>query len=200
MAFQLPKLPYAYGDLEPHYDAQTVEIHHSKHHNTYTINFNKAAEAAGVSDKSAEWILTNLESIPAEKRTPLVNAGGGWWNHNFFWESLSPQGGGEPLGKLGSAIKAKWGTFAAFQEAFSNKALAHFGSGWAWLVVDKNGELQITDTHDQVCPLTQGHKPLTVIDVWEHAYYLKYKNVRPDWIKAWWNVVDWNKAEARFIA
>ena len=200
MPFELPKLPYAYNALEPHYDAQTVEIHHSKHHNTYTVNFNKAVEAAGLVGKSAEEILTNLEAIPADKRNPVINAGGGWWNHNFFWESLSPQGGGEAKGKLAAAITKKWGSFAAFKEAFTAKAFGHFGSGWAWLVVDKSGELQIIDTHDQVTPISSGLKPLTVIDVWEHAYYLKFKNVRPDWINAWWNIVNWDKAEARFTA
>lgn len=200
MAFELPKLPYAYNALEPHYDAQTVEIHHSKHHNTYTINFNKAVEAAGLEGKTVEEILTTLDSVPADKRTALINHGGGYWNHAFFWESLSPNGGGVATGKLAAAIDAKWGSFAAFQEAFTAKATGHFGSGWAWLVVDKNGELQIIDTHDQVCPLTSGYKPLTVIDVWEHAYYLKFKNVRPDWIKSWWNVVDWDRAEARYTA
>ena len=198
MAFDLPKLPYAYDALEADYDAQTVEIHHSKHHNAYTMNFNKAIEAAGLEGKSAEEILTTLDSVPADKRTALINHGGGYWNHKFFWESLSPNGGGESKGKLGSAIQAKWGSFAAFKEAFTAKATGHFGSGWAWLVVNKAGELEIIDTHDQVCPLTLGVKPLTVIDVWEHAYYLKFKNVRPDWIQSWWNVVDWDKADARF--
>ncbi|HSQ41925.1 MAG TPA: superoxide dismutase [Fibrobacteraceae bacterium] len=200
MAFELPKLPYAYDALEPHYDRQTVEIHHTKHHNTYTVNFNKAVEAAGVSNRSGDWILTHLEEIPADKRTPIINAGGGWWNHNFFWESISPKGGGEAIGKLAVAIAQKWGSFAAFKEAFTAKAIGHFGSGWAWLVVNKTGELEIVDTHDQVCPISSGLKPLTVIDVWEHAYYLKYKNVRPDWVTAWWNLVDWNKAEERFNA
>ena len=200
MAFELPKLPYAYDALEPHYDAQTVEIHHSKHHNAYTMNFNKAVEAAGLEGKSAEEILTSLDSIPADKRTAIINHGGGYWNHNFFWESISPNGGGEAKGKLAEAINAKWGNFAAFKEEFTAKAAGHFGSGWAWLVVNNSGELEIVDTHDQVCPISTGLKPLTVIDVWEHAYYLKYKNVRPEWITAWWNVADWNKAEERFNA
>ncbi|NLB62676.1 MAG: superoxide dismutase [Fibrobacter sp.] len=200
MAFELPKLPYAYDALEPHYDAQTVEIHHSKHHNAYTMNFNKAVEAAGLEGKSAEEILTSLDSIPADKRTAIINHGGGYWNHNFFWESISPNGGGEAKGKLADAINAKWGSFAAFKEEFTAKAAGHFGSGWAWLVVNNSGELEIVDTHDQVCPITTGLKPLTVIDVWEHAYYLKYKNVRPEWITAWWNVADWDKAEERFNA
>lgn len=200
MAFELPKLPYAYDALEPHYDAQTVEIHHSKHHNTYTMNLNKAVEAAGIEGKTIEEILTSLETIPAEKRTAVINHGGGYWNHTFFWESLTPQGGGAPTGKLAAAIDAKWGSFAAFQEAFSAKAATHFGSGWTWLVVNPSNELEIVETHDQVCPLSSGLKPLLVIDVWEHAYYLKFKNVRPEWIKAWWNIVNWNKAEERYTS
>lgn len=200
MAFELPKLPYAYTALEPYYDAQTLEIHYSKHHNTYTVNFNKAVDAAGLNGKTAEEILTSLDSVPADKKTALVNHGGGFWNHSFLWESLAPNAGGEAKGNLGSAIKAKWGSFAAFQEVFSAKAVGHFGSGWAWLVVNQKGELEVVDTHDQICPLTLGWKPLMVIDVWEHAYYLKFKNVRPDWVKSWWNIVNWDKAEERFNA
>ncbi len=193
MAFELPKLPYAYDALEPHYDAQTVEIHHSKHHNAYTMNFNKAVEAAGLEGKSAEEILTSLDSIPADKRTAIINHGGGYWNHNFFWESISPNGGGEAKGKLADAINAKWGSFAAFKEEFTAKAAGHFGSGWAWLVVNNSGELEIVDTHDQVCPITTGLKPLTVIDVWEHAYYLKYQNRRPEYVEAFFNVINWDE-------
>lgn len=199
MAFKLMELPYAYDALEPHYDAQTVEIHHSKHHNTYVTKLNAAAEAAGVGDKSLEEILTSLDDIPEDKRTPVRNHAGGVWNHNFFWESLAPDGGGEAVGKLADAIKDTWGSFDAFKEAFSNKAANHFGSGWAWLVVNKEGKLEITDSHDQVSPLSFGHKPLLTLDVWEHAYYLKYRNVRPDWIKAFWNMANWKKAEIRFV-
>ena len=198
MAFTLPELPYSYDALEPFYDAKTVEIHHSKHHNAYTVNFNKAVEAAGMTDKSVEDILKNLESAPAANKVALTNHGGGYWNHTFFWESMAPKAGGEANGPVGDSIKAKFGSFEAFKEAFSAKAGGHFGSGWAWLVINNQGELEVTDTHDQVCPLTAGHKPLLTIDVWEHAYYLKYKNVRPDWIAAFWSLVNWDKVNERF--
>lgn len=203
MAFTLPLLPYAYDALEPYYDAQTVEIHHAKHHKTYTDKLNAALESAGIQDNDIESILKNLNAVAEDKRGPVRNHGGGYWNHQFFWESMSPNPKGEtrqPVGRLESAIGEKFGSFEAFQEAFSTKALNHFGSGWAWLVVNQSKELEITDTHDQVCPLSLGHTPLLTIDVWEHAYYLKFKNVRPDWIKAWWNVVDWNRAAARYEA
>lgn len=200
MAFELPSLPYAYDALEPHYDAETVEIHHSKHHNTYVTKLNAAAEAAGVLDKSLQEILTSLDSISEAQRTPVRNHAGGVWNHTFFWHSLAPTGGGNPDGAVASAIEAKWGSFQAFKEEFSNKAANHFGSGWAWLVVNDSGELEITDSHDQVCPLSLGQKPLLTIDVWEHAYYLKYRNVRPDWIDAFWNMVNWAEVNRRFEA
>ena len=198
MAFTLPELPYAYDALEPYYDAQTVEIHHSKHHKAYTDKLNAAAEAAGVASKPIEDILKNLDSIPADKRTPVLNHGGGYWNHTFFWESMKPSGGGDAKGELAAEITKQFGGFTAFQEAFSAKAAGHFGSGWAWLVINKQGNLAVTDTHDQVCPLSLGETPLLTLDVWEHAYYLKYKNVRPDWIKAFWSLVNWDKAEERF--
>ncbi len=200
MSFTLPELPYSYDALEPHYDARTVEIHHSKHHATYVAKLNAAAEAAGVSDKSLEDILTSLDAIDESKRTPVRNHAGGVWNHTFFWESLAPNGGGEPSGSVASAINDSFGSFAEFKEAFSAKAANHFGSGWAWLVVNKDGKLEITDSHDQVCPLSLGQKPLLTIDVWEHAYYLKFQNVRPDWIAAFWNLVDWDNVEKRFSA
>ncbi|GHV15147.1 superoxide dismutase [Mn] [Fibrobacterales bacterium] len=211
--FELPKLPYGFADLEPNYDAATVELHYSKHHATYTANLNKAAEAAGLQGKSVEEILRNLSDAPAEQRTALTNHGGGYFNHNFFWESLSPKGkkladstlagakvgGATAADGLAAAIDSKWGSFEKFAEAFTAKALGHFGSGWVWLVVNAKGELEITDTHDQVSPITLGLKPLIVIDVWEHAYYLKYRNVRADWIKAWFNIANWEKAEERFL-
>ncbi len=198
MAFELPVLPYGYDALEPHYDAETVEIHHSKHHNTYVTKLNAAAEAAGVADKSLEDILTSLDSIPEDKRTPVRNHAGGVWNHTFFWHSLSSEGGGEPGGNIAGAINNEWGSFESFKEAFSNKAANHFGSGWAWLVLNSDGQLEIIDTHDQICPLSLGQMPLLTIDVWEHAYYLKYRNVRPDWITAFWNLVNWEEVNARF--
>jgi Fe-Mn family superoxide dismutase len=198
MAFELPKLPYSYDGLEPHYDAQTVEIHHSKHHNAYTQKLNGALDAAGISGRTIEDILSNLDSVPAEHRTAITNHGGGYYNHKFFWESMSPNGGGEPSGEVADAINSAFGSFEEFKNQFTAKAGGHFGSGWAWLVVNGDGQLEITDTHDQVCPLSLGHKPLLTIDVWEHAYYLKFKNVRPDWISSWWNVVDWNRVNERF--
>lgn len=198
MAFELPALPYAYDALEPYYDRETLEIHHSKHHQTYTTKFNEAVAAAGIEGKSVIEILTSLDSIPADKRTPVINHGGGYYNHAFFWECMSPQGGGNAQGEVADAIAKRFGSFEAFQEAFTNKAIGHFGSGWAWLVKDQQGELQITDTHDQVSPVSLGHVPLLTIDVWEHAYYLKYRNARPEWVKAYWHVIDWNKVNARF--
>jgi superoxide dismutase, Fe-Mn family len=198
MAFNLPELPYSYDALEPFYDAKTVEIHHSKHHNAYTVNFNKAVDAAGLGSKSVEDILKSLESAPSEYKTALTNHGGGYWNHSFFWESMAAKAGGEANGPVADAIKSKFGSFDAFKEAFSAKAAGHFGSGWAWLVVNTKGELEVTDTHDQICPLTVGQKPLLTLDVWEHAYYLKYKNVRPDWIAAFWSLVNWKKVNERF--
>ncbi|MDR0515817.1 MAG: superoxide dismutase [Fibromonadaceae bacterium] len=199
MPFELPKLGYAFGDLEPHYDEATVELHYSKHHATYAANFTKAAEAAGLQGKSAEEILANLASVPSEQKAALTNHGGGYYNHCFFWESLTPTGIRQAVGKLAVAIDAKWSSFEKFKDEFSAKALSHFGSGWAWLVQDQKGELLIIDTHDQICPITLGYKPITTIDIWEHAYYLKYKNVRADWIKAWWNIANWEKAEERFL-
>jgi len=198
MNFELPQLPYAFNALEPHYDAVTVEIHYSKHHAAYTANLNKAVEAAGWQSKSITEILSSLESAPEPQRAALRNHGGGYSNHCFFWESLAPKSAGKAFGKLAKAIDAKWGSFDAFAEAFTAKAMAHFGSGWVWLVKNKAGELDIVDTHDQISPVSLGLSPVIVIDVWEHAYYLKYKNVRADWIKAWWNIANWEKAEERY--
>jgi Fe-Mn family superoxide dismutase len=200
MAFTLPELPYAYNALEPHYDKETLEIHHGKHHNAYTQKLNAAVEAAGLEGKDIEDLLRSLDSIPADKRAAVLNHGGGYWNHTFFWESMGPNGGGDANGAIAEAINASFGSFSAFKEAFSNKAATHFGSGWAWLVLDENKNLVITDTHDQVCPLSLGHTALLTIDVWEHAYYLKFKNVRPDWIASFWNVVNWDKVNERFNA
>lgn len=200
MTFELPALPYSYDALEPHYDAETVEIHHSKHHNTYTEKLNVAVKAAGIEGKSIEDILTDLDSVAEDKRAPVRNHGGGYWNHSFFWESMSPNAGGEPKGTLADALKKKYGSFDEFKNLFSNKAANHFGSGWAWLVINGTGELEVIDTHDQICPLSLGHKPILTIDVWEHAYYLKFRNARPKWIEAWWNVVNWDKANDRYVA
>jgi len=200
MTFELPKLPYGFNDLEPHYDSVTVEIHYSKHHATYAANLNKAVEAAGWQGKSITEILTSLETASEQQRAALRNHGGGYHNHCLFWESLCPKSTGINSGKLSEAINAKWGNFETFSQEFTAKALGHFGSGWAWLVKNKAGELEIIDTHDQISPISLGFKPITVVDVWEHAYYLKYKNVRANWLKAWWNIVDWKKAEERYIS
>lgn len=197
MAFELPALSYAYDALEPYYDRETLEIHHSKHHQTYTTKFNEALQAAGIEGKSVLEILTSLDSIPADKRTAVINHGGGYYNHAFFWECMGPNGGGQPQGELAAALEQRFGSFDAFKEAFSAKAAGHFGSGWAWLVLDQAGELQITDTHDQVSPVSLGHVPLLTIDVWEHAYYLKYRNARPEWIKAFFEVINWDGVSQR---
>lgn len=196
MPFTLLNLPYSYAALEPYYDATTVEIHHARHHNTYVNKLNQAVELAGIEDQSLEEILKNLDSLDKEIRTVVRNHAGGVWNHNFFWESIKPNGGGTPTGAIAEAIEKRWGSFAEFKDAFSVKAATHFGSGWVWLVEDK-GKLEITDTHDQICPLSLGQKALLTIDVWEHAYYLKYQNKRPDWIAAFWNLVNWDKVNER---
>lgn len=200
MAFELPALPYAYDALEPFYQAENLEVHHAKHHKTYTDKLNEAVQKAGLEGKSIEEILTSLDSIPAEVRQPVINHGGGYYNHAFFWECMTPNAPEAPSGALADAISARFGSFEAFKDAFSAKATNHFGSGWAWLVVNAQGELEITDTHDQICPLSLGQQPLLTIDVWEHAYYLKYKNVRPEWIKAFWSIINWDKVSERFAA
>ncbi len=198
MVFTLPDLPYDYNALEPHYNEETLRVHHGKHHQTYTDKLNAAAKTAGVAGQAIEDILTSLNSIADDKRTAVINNGGGYYNHTFFWESMAPNGGSAPEGALSDAITGAFGSFKAFQETFSTKAATHFGSGWAWLVVNSQDKLEVTTTHDQVCPLSLGQTPLLTIDVWEHTYYLQYKNVRPDWIKAFWSVVNWDKVAARF--
>lgn len=198
MAFELPALPYAYDALEPHIDQRTMEIHHTKHHGGYTSKLNAAIEGTEFASKSIEEILGNLDAIPEEKRTAVRNNGGGYANHNLFWEVMAPNGGGEPTGDLAAAINAAFGSFDAFKEAFANAAATRFGSGWAWLVVD-GGSLMVTSTPNQDTPLMEGKKPILGLDVWEHAYYLNYQNRRPDYISAFWNVVDWDKV-AQFYA
>ena len=198
MAFQLPALPYANDALEPHIDAQTMEIHHDRHHNTYVTNLNAALESAPeLQNKSLEDLIANLDSVPENIRTAVRNNGGGHANHTFFWTILSPNGGGQPVGELATAIEAKFGSFDAFKEEFAKAGATRFGSGWAWLVVN-NGELEVTSTPNQDSPLTEGKTPVIGLDVWEHAYYLNYQNRRPDYIGAFWNVVDWNAAEKRY--
>ncbi|HNQ98477.1 MAG TPA: superoxide dismutase [Trueperaceae bacterium] len=193
MAFKLPDLPYATDALEPNIDARTMEIHHDKHHAAYTNNLNAAIEKhPELADKSAEDLVKNLAQVPDDIRTAVQNNGGGYLNHNLFWEIMGPKGGGEPSGALASAINDAFGSFSAFQEKFAAAAAGRFGSGWAWLVVGKDGALKVYSTANQDSPLMQGDTPVLGLDVWEHAYYLNYQNRRPDYIKAFWNVVDWN--------
>ncbi|MDA2039080.1 superoxide dismutase [Mn] [Bacillus cereus] len=195
---ELPNLPYAYDALEPHFDKETMNIHHTKHHNTYITNLNVALEGhAELADKSVEELVANLNEVPEAIRTAVRNNGGGHANHTFFWTILSPNGGGQPVGELATAIEAKFGSFDAFKEEFAKAGATRFGSGWAWLVVN-NGELEVTSTPNQDSPLTEGKTPVIGLDVWEHAYYLNYQNRRPDYIGAFWNVVDWNAAEKRY--
>ncbi|PGD68357.1 superoxide dismutase [Mn] [Bacillus wiedmannii] len=195
---ELQNLPYAYDALEPHFDKETMNIHHTKHHNTYITNLNAALEGhAELADKSVEELVANLNEVPEAIRTAVRNNGGGHANHTFFWTILSPNGGGQPVGELATAIEAKFGSFDAFKEEFAKAGATRFGSGWAWLVVN-NGELEVTSTPNQDSPLTEGKTPVVGLDVWEHAYYLNYQNRRPDYIGAFWNVVDWNAAEKRY--
>ncbi len=199
MAFELPSLPYAFDALEPHIDSQTMQIHHGKHHAGYTNNLNKALEGhAALQSKTIEDLLGSLDSVPEAIRTAVRNNGGGFANHSLFWQIMSPNGGGEPTGDLANAINAAFGSFAAFQEKFAAAAATRFGSGWAWLVAEKDGSVSVTSTPNQDTPLMEGKTPILGLDVWEHAYYLKYQNRRPDYISAWWNVVNWNEVAKRY--
>lgn len=201
MAHELPALPYAHNALEPHIDARTMEIHHGKHHQGYVNNLNKALEGqTNLQSKSVEELLQNLEAIPESIRTAVRNNGGGHANHSLFWPCMSPNGGGEPSGELAEAIKAAFGSFASFKEQFSTAAATRFGSGWAWLCVEKSGGLVVMSTPNQDSPLSQGLKPILGLDVWEHAYYLHYQNRRPDYIAAWWNVVNWEQVAKNHAA
>jgi Fe-Mn family superoxide dismutase len=199
MAYQVPPLPYDYDALEPHIDAQTMTLHHDKHHQAYVDKANDALAGGPFDGKPIEEVIANLGDVPEDKRAAVRNNGGGHLNHSLFWESMSPNGGGAPDGDLGSAIDAAFGSFDAFKEQFEAAGVARFGSGWAWLVVD-GGTLKITSTANQDSPLTDGQTPLLGNDVWEHAYYLKYQNRRPEYLKAWWNVVDWGKVAERYAA
>ncbi len=201
MAFSLPDLPYPFNALEPHIDAKTMEIHHGKHHATYVAKLNAALEKApSFQNKPIEEILRALDSIPADVRTAVRNHGGGHLNHSLFWKMLSPKGGGKPSGALASAIDAGFGSFDAFKEQFSNAAANLFGSGWAWLCADAGGKLVVTSLPNQDSPVSQGLKPILGLDVWEHAYYLKYQNKRPDYIAAFWNVISWEQVAANLAA
>ena len=200
MAFTLPPLPYDFAALEPHIDARTMEIHHGKHHQTYVNNLNAAIEKAPeLASKSLDDLMRNVNTLPEAVRTPIRNNGGGHWNHSMFWQIMAPKAGGEPGGNLGAAIKSAFGDFAKFREQFSAAGVGRFGSGWAWLI-NTGGKLSITSTPNQDNPLMEGKKAIMGLDVWEHAYYLKYQNRRPDYIQAWWNVVNWKEVEKRFAA
>lgn len=191
MAYELPPLPYPKEALEPHIDAQTMEIHHGKHHATYVTNLNKAIAGKGdLENKSIEELISNMNAIPEDIRGVVRNNGGGHANHSMFWKIMGPKAGGAPSGKLAEDINATFGSFDAFKEKFEAAGLGRFGSGWAWLVV-KGGKLEITSTPNQDNPLMDGNKPVLGCDVWEHAYYLKYQNKRADYLKGWWNVVNW---------
>ena len=197
MAYELPKLPYAYDALEPHIDARTMEIHHTKHHNTYVTKLNDAV--AGIEVPECPFaLLKDLSIIPEAKRQAVINHGGGHANHSLFWEIMGPNGGGKPSGDLAKEIDSTFDRFDGFKEAFANAAATRFGSGWAWLGLDKDGKLHVGSTANQDSPVMSGHKPILGLDVWEHAYYLNYQNRRPDYISAFWNVVNWDKVAENY--
>jgi Fe-Mn family superoxide dismutase len=196
MAYQLPKLPYGYDALEPHIDARTMEIHYTKHHNGYVTNLNAALEGTGI-NKSIEDLISDLDVVPEDKRIAVRNNGGGHANHSQFWTAMSPDGGGEPTGELAQAINKAFGHFDGFKEKFSTAASTRFGSGWAWLCID-DGRLHVESTPNQDNPLMHGHTPILGLDVWEHAYYLKYQNRRPEYIAAFFNLINWDQVAERF--
>ena len=194
MAHELPPLPYDYNALEPHIDARTMEIHHSKHHNAYVAGLNGALEGHDdLADMSVEALLADINRVPEGIRQAVINHGGGQANHSLFWQIMGPGAGGEPTGALADAINATFESFTAFTEQVTQAGMTRFGSGWAWLVVDGGGNLLVYNTLNQDSPIMQGHTPILGLDVWEHAYYLNYQNRRPDYIAAWWNVVNWDK-------
>ncbi len=199
MPFEVPPLKYDYDALEPHIDEETMRIHHDKHHQAYVDKVNAALEGTEHADKPIEEVIADLDAIPEDKRTAVRNNGGGHFNHTLFWESMGPDAGGAPDGELAEAIDSAFGSFDAFKEQFEAAGVGQFGSGWAWLVLD-GGQLAVTSTPNQDNPVSDGRTPLLGNDVWEHAYYLKYQNKRPDYLKAWWNVVDWGKVAERFAA
>jgi Fe-Mn family superoxide dismutase len=199
MAFDVPPLPYDYAALEPHIDEATMRVHHDKHHQAYVDKANGALQGTEFDSASIEDVLRDLDRLPADIRTVVRNNGGGHYNHTLFWESMSPSGGGEPSGPLADAINGAFGSFADFQAKFKETGVNQFGSGWSWLVHDGSG-LAIVGTPNQDNPISQGQTPLLGVDVWEHAYYLKYQNRRPDYIDAWWNTVDWGRVADRLTA
>ncbi|WP_221366561.1 superoxide dismutase, partial [Aeromonas caviae] len=201
MSHTLPALPYAYDALEPHIDAKTMEIHHSRHHQTYINNLNAAlADLPELAALPLEALLARIDSLPAQVQGAVRNHGGGHANHSLFWQVMSPQGGGEPDGELAAAIERDLGGLESFRQAFTQAALSRFGSGWAWLVVDGRGKLQVVSSANQDSPLMEGLTPILGLDVWEHAYYLKYQNKRPDYIAAFYNVIDWDEVARRYVA
>jgi superoxide dismutase, Fe-Mn family len=199
MAYEVPALPYDYSALEPHIDEQTMRIHHDKHHQAYVDKANAALEGTEWADRTVEEVLKNLSSLPADKQAPVRNNAGGHANHSLFWTVLGPGGGGSPSGELGDAVTAAFGSFDALKTAMSDAGVNRFGSGWSWLVVD-GGDLKVISTANQDSPLSDGKTPILGLDVWEHAYYLKYQNRRPDYLAAIWNVVDWNAVAERYAS
>lgn len=197
MAFTLPPLEYGFDALEPHIDAKTMEIHHGKHHNTYVTKLNEAVEGTELANKDINDLIADLDSVPEAKRTAVRNNGGGHANHSFFWKLLTPGGSSEPTGALAEAINSKFGSFDKFKEEFEAAGAGRFGSGWAWLVTDGNN-VEIVSTPNQDSPVMEGKTPVVGVDVWEHAYYLNYQNRRPDYLKAFWNVVNWDVASENF--
>ncbi|MCM0648337.1 superoxide dismutase [Clostridium swellfunianum] len=199
MKHQLPELKYSHNALEPYIDEMTMNIHHGKHHAAYVNNLNAALEKyPELQEKSLEELLVSLDSVPEDIRAAVRNNGGGHYNHSIFWSIMAPNAGGSPSGELAEKINEKFGSFDEFKELFGKAAVGRFGSGWAWLVISKSGSLEIVSTPNQDNPISEGHKPLLGLDVWEHAYYLKYQNRRPDYIKEWWNVVDWKEVSNRY--
>ena len=199
MAFSVPDLPYAYDALEPHIDEETMRIHHDKHHQAYVDKANAALEGTEWADKDVVEVLQNLDALPADKQAAVRNNGGGHYNHSLFWEMMSPDGGGEPSGELADAINSAFGSFDAFKDEFKEAGITQFGSGWAWLVKDGDS-VAVVKTANQDSPVSNGQTPLLGVDVWEHAYYLKYQNKRPEYLDAFWNVVNWDFVASRFSA
>jgi Fe-Mn family superoxide dismutase len=199
MAFEVPPLPYGYNALEPHIDEETMHLHHDKHHQAYVNNLNTALEKhSELQNKSAEDLIRDLNSVPDDIRTAVRNNGGGHVNHSMFWQIMGPNGGGEPTGAIADAINSTFGSFDALKQQFNDAGTKRFGSGWAWLVRDGSGKLSIASTANQDNPLSDGLTPILGNDVWEHAYYLKYQNRRPEYLAAWWNVVNWDEVNKRF--
>jgi Fe-Mn family superoxide dismutase len=198
MSYTLPELPYPYTALEPNVDARTMEIHHTKHHQAYINNVNAALEGSELANKPIEYVLANLDKLPADKKQAVINNGGGHANHSLFWTVMSPDGGGTPDGDLGKAIDSAFGSFEDFKTKFADAAAKRFGSGWAWLIVDTDKSLKVVSTANQDSPLMNGQTPLLGLDVWEHAYYLNYQNRRPDYVAAFWNVVNWKQVASNY--